>query len=267
MKIALAIDNLKNRYARYALFSMLEYDVPPDFILHHNSGKYRYSKLYKYATKAIRRYRFSLGKHLFPLIKEKIIKGSEKAGRTFFEEDREKNIEKFLRTASIHKCRDINHPQTISLLKELKPDIVVCFSGILKKEVINTTGIYFLNAHASRLPKYRGINNVEYALWDNEEIFGTIHRISRGIYEGDILYQEPIDLKDVRIRTIQEHKDYCSRKTYEMIGKAIAKYRRKEIDFSVQTERGNSINIYYSMHPLLRELLQKKLTNNIYSFP
>ena len=58
----------------------------------------------------------------------------------------------------IHAPESINSPEGISLLADLKPDLlVVCDYGqILSREVLALSPLGGINLHASLLPKYRG---------------------------------------------------------------------------------------------------------------
>ena len=50
---------------------------------------------------------------------------------------------------------------------------------------------YFVNIHNGPLPKYRGVNPINWALKNNENSHGvTLHHIDEGIDTGDIIDQE-----------------------------------------------------------------------------
>lgn len=68
--------------------------------------------------------------------------------------------------------------------------ISIYYRKIFKFELINSFK-YFVNLHNGPLPKYRGVNPINWALKNNEEQHGvTLHLIDEGIDTGDILDQE-----------------------------------------------------------------------------
>ncbi len=86
-----------------------------------------------------------------------------------------------------------------SLIVELQPDCVVVssYNQILPKTTIELST--FINVHYSPLPQYRGRANVNWAIINNESHAAiSIHLISPGLDEGNILYQQliPIELND-----------------------------------------------------------------------
>jgi methionyl-tRNA formyltransferase len=86
-----------------------------------------------------------------------------------------------------------------SLIIELKPDCVVVssYNQILPQSIIKLST--FINVHYSPLPQYRGRANVNWAIINGESQAAiSIHLISPGLDEGNILYQQliPIDLDD-----------------------------------------------------------------------
>ena len=106
----------------------------------------------------------------------------------------------------IIKVKGINDSSTLNKLKMFESSVIVCNSGILKENVLSLTNIIFLNIHTSKLPQYRGMNNVEWALYDNNDVYVTVHKISRGIDEGDILYQDKIDIENKDLKLIEDYR-------------------------------------------------------------
>lgn len=80
-------------------------------------------------------------------------------------------------------------------IKELKPDCVVVSSH---KRILTPSTLAkcrFINVHYAPLPKYRGRANVNWALINGEQFAAiTIHMISPGLDEGNILFQESIEI-------------------------------------------------------------------------
>lgn len=99
------------------------------------------------------------------------------------------------------------------IVTELHPDVVVIssFSRILSAEVLGLSR--FINVHYSPLPRYRGRANVNWAIINGEPTAAiSVHMVRPGLDDGEILYQEEIDIspKDTattlyeRLNAIQE---------------------------------------------------------------
>lgn len=78
--------------------------------------------------------------------------------------------------------------------------ISIYFSKIFKKEHIENFNL-LVNLHNGPLPKYRGVNPVNWALKNNEKTHGvTLHHIDEGVDTGDIIDQEHFSIhKDLEV--------------------------------------------------------------------
>ena len=97
---------------------------------------------------------------------------------------------------SVHKLKNINHPESLNLLKALDPEVIVSVASpqIFKKEVIGLPK-YAINTHGALLPKYRGKMPSFWVLAKGEEKTGvTVHYIDENIDAGDIILQRAIDI-------------------------------------------------------------------------
>lgn len=82
-------------------------------------------------------------------------------------------------------------------LKELNPDFFVTFAfgQILTQEVLDIPKIATINLHASLLPKYRGANPIQRAIYEGEETTGITTMITvLALDAGDICMQEKIKI-------------------------------------------------------------------------
>ena len=263
IKIGFTTDNLYSSRTQIQLSSLMEYNAQPEFILLHHAGLYNglmmryenYKKIFKeyrlYAIQEIFKRKFSTPQS-FTRISASIPQ--------YLTEERKKSVSDFLKHVKIYPCRQINCHSTIKLLKKLNPDIVVCNSGLVGKKVIET-GINFLNIHTSKLPDYRGMNNIEWALWHNDPIFCTVHKIAKEIDSGDILFQEKISKEQdwQFLKTIEDCREYYFQQSYSLIGKTVKAYKDKNVKFVPQTNKHEPLKQYYIMHPILKEILQRKI--------
>ena len=84
----------------------------------------------------------------------------------------------------------LNFEDVFKFISKNSIGISIYFTKIFKKEHIEKFNL-FVNLHNSPLPKYRGVNPVNWALKNNERTHGvTLHHIDEGIDSGDIIDQE-----------------------------------------------------------------------------
>lgn len=84
-------------------------------------------------------------------------------------------------------------------IKELKPDIIItcAYGKMLPLEILNIPNLGCINIHASLLPKYRGGAPIHHAILNDEKETGiTIMYMDEGMDDGDIIYQQEINIKE-----------------------------------------------------------------------
>jgi methionyl-tRNA formyltransferase len=95
----------------------------------------------------------------------------------------------------------VNDPEFVAQVTALHPDlnVAVSYDQILRRAIIETAGLGFVNFHAGKLPRYRGRSVINWAIINGEaEIGMTAHYIDEGIDTGDIILQRtvPVDWTD-----------------------------------------------------------------------
>ena len=166
--------------------------------------------------------------------------------------------EDILKNTKFYNIKNINSNKSKEVFKKFKPSLVICNSGIIKQSTIKENNkTYFLNIHASKLPEYRGVSNIDWALLDDKDIHATVHRINNGIDEGDILYQSLLyKNKDIKTNPlILNSLDYNLASLY---ASAIKKFINSEIKFEKQENISQPILRNYSIHPILKDIVNKK---------
>jgi methionyl-tRNA formyltransferase len=95
----------------------------------------------------------------------------------------------------LKKVRSVNADETIQLLQELRPRVVVV-SGtrIISSRVLNCVQTVFINMHAGITPMYRGVHGGYWALVQNDRnaCGVTVHVVDTGVDTGRILGQARI---------------------------------------------------------------------------
>ena len=90
---------------------------------------------------------------------------------------------------------DINAPDSVELLRELKPDVmvVVAYGQILRKEVLGIAPSGCVNVHASLLPKYRGAAPIQWAIARGEQVTGVSTMfMNEKMDDGDVIQQREV---------------------------------------------------------------------------
>ena len=99
----------------------------------------------------------------------------------------------------IHEPMDVNAPESISLLKDLKADLfVVCDYGqILSRECLGSALKGGINLHGSLLPKYRGAAPINWCLYNGDPVTGiTIIHMTAKLDGGPCLAKRTMPVVD-----------------------------------------------------------------------
>ena len=113
------------------------------------------------------------------------------------------SLEKIARDTGIpiRSPRHVNAQEFVNWVRSLKPDLNISMSydQILRRPIIESAPLGFINCHAGKLPYYRGRNVINWAIINNEQEIGlTVHYVDEGIDTGDIILQHllPISWDD-----------------------------------------------------------------------
>jgi len=90
---------------------------------------------------------------------------------------------------------NINHPNSVALIKQAKPDLLVSILGnqIFKEPIINLTDKGCINLHTALLPKYRGLMPTFWVLKNEETHTGvSVFFVDKGIDSGPIIIQKKV---------------------------------------------------------------------------
>lgn len=93
------------------------------------------------------------------------------------------------------RTSDINEPENVALLRELRPNFILSFyyRNMIGQEVLAIPAHGALNLHGSYLPRYRGRVPVNWAVINGEtETGATLHYMVEKPDAGDIVDQEKV---------------------------------------------------------------------------
>lgn len=120
-------------------------------------------------------------------------------------EQRPRSVAGVLRSRGIEveRVSSPNEPSFVDRLRSVRPDVAFnAGSRLLKPSVLSVPSRGWMNRHAGRLPDYRGVSPVWWALWNREpEVSVTYHRMVEAVDEGQVLWEhhEPVHPNDTVI--------------------------------------------------------------------
>lgn len=94
--------------------------------------------------------------------------------------------------------RDVNTPEFIEVLKQLKPDLIVSAYPPVTytKELLDIPRLGVVNLHPSKLPSGRGFaTSIYHMLMGEDKNWISLHFLDSGVDTGDIISQGYVDIK------------------------------------------------------------------------
>lgn len=149
---------------------------------------------------------------------------------------------------------DHNNKRSRAFLETIDPDLVVFTGGgLIKPEVLSIPRIGILNCHTGILPKFRGMDVVEWTAAEglvNEIGFGvTLHLMDQGVDTGAIIKRERIEFENLRgFEPIRENLEV--RMVNLMVEGVRAFVNHTATPRLQKKEEGRQ---YFVMHPRIRE--------------
>jgi folate-dependent phosphoribosylglycinamide formyltransferase PurN len=155
-------------------------------------------------------------------------------------------------------CDTLNDEKIVQKLVNERPQLVLFTGGgLIRPGVLENSGAGVVNCHAGILPRYRGMDVIEWALLEGrfDQVGISVHFMDRGVDTGDILriIQIPIEAGD-RLNTIRDKFEpiMCREIVSASIDYLDGKLDRK----SQMLEDGKQ---FFVMHPRLVRLVEKRL--------
>ena len=171
-----------------------------------------------------------------------------------------RNIDEFgrMRSVPVVYCNTLNDAPVIEQLEKVRLDLIVFTGGgLIRKDVLERAGHGVLNCHMGILPKYRGMDVVEWPIIEGEpdQIGVTVHFMDRGVDTGDILTTQKVLPRAGE--TVKELRDrfepvMCEAMVEACLGFLEGKFKRRP----QRVEDGKQ---YFVLHPALNRLAQRRL--------
>jgi len=156
----------------------------------------------------------------------------------------------------VHYVKGINSEAAFRVLLHERPDVLVVVGcGIVGKRLCETFRGQLLNAHAGKLPGFRGMNNVEWAYLEDAPLVGTIHFIVPAVDAGDIVYEQELN-KEQHPTSIDQIRENAFGQVFDLFPQAIQAMQQ---DGFKPKRQPATRTTRYVLHPFLRYVLERKL--------
>jgi methionyl-tRNA formyltransferase len=152
--------------------------------------------------------------------------------------------------------KEINGEECCNALRRLQVDLMILAgTPIVRAPVLSVPRIGTLNAHQGALPRFRGMNVIEWAIFERAAPTITVHFVDPGVDTGDIVAEEPIPLHPGD--TLSTVRERASAQQVGLLARTISAAVRGSLPRRRQrVEEGSQ---YFSMHPTLRAIAENRL--------
>ena len=196
--------------------------------------------------KEFKKYKLSfLSEFLFPQFK-KFFRNK----KSFSNEEVDIKIEKNIIVSKL------NSQNTVDVINNLGIKYLVnCGAGIFRKKIIEIPELIILNAHAGKLPSYKNMNVVEWAILNEDKVYGTVHQIDFGIDTGPTWIEKEIIMD--KKTSLLDAREHAFDVVIKMVGKAILMHEEGKLKpISYNPTEGKK---WYRMHSYFQNRVEKKL--------
>jgi folate-dependent phosphoribosylglycinamide formyltransferase PurN len=161
----------------------------------------------------------------------------------------------------VELCQDQNAPDSIALVRQWSPDLIVFTGGsILRRQLLRVPRLGVINVHLGLLPEVRGMSSPEWSLLKRVPVGVTIHYMDAGIDTGQVLqrheFPDPAQcgtLADLRNRLIAFGVD--------KIAEVVSALDRNAISATPQNDLDQD-NQFFVMHEWLQARAAERLSNS-----
>lgn len=147
---------------------------------------------------------------------------------------------------------------TSEVVRSLTKDGPVIFptygGGIISKKILDDPNAEFINAHMGEMPRYRGMNVMEWAVLEDQPTKVAVMTMNEAIDGGDVIWHKEIRLD--REKSIADLRKTGYEHCYKAMAEGIFKYLADE---NLRQKQSKGAKYYYRMHGLLRNVLENKL--------
>jgi methionyl-tRNA formyltransferase len=149
-----------------------------------------------------------------------------------------------------------NGRRCVETLRRWRPDLVLLLgTRILRGSALAAARIGVINLHPGDLPECRGVDTVEWALFEERPLSVTAHFADRGVDTGPILLRRSVSGEG--IRSIAEARERVSDLAARVAVEAVMGVRDGRL--VPEPQRKGEGNRYFAMHGRLKRILEGRL--------
>jgi methionyl-tRNA formyltransferase len=158
----------------------------------------------------------------------------------------------------VHRVADFNDADTRALLERLAPDVIVLGGArILRAPVLALARWGVLNAHPGRLPEYRGVDVIAWALYQGSEPGVTVHVVDGGVDTGGIVRQRALSIRSGdTLRALRERAEQIGA---DLMAEALIEIRDAGRIATTSPPPGAASRQYYRMRSRLLREVERRL--------
>lgn len=156
------------------------------------------------------------------------------------------------------KVDDHNDADSIAALRRWNPDVVAFTGGgIIRQALLDVAGRGIFNAHMGLLPRYRGMDVVEWPVLEgaSDRVGVTLHFMNRGIDTGPIILKRPVPIQPGD--SMERLRKRFEPAMVDVMIDGLRAVRDGTLEVTTQTEAQGQQ--YFIMHPRFYQEARKRL--------
>ena len=158
-------------------------------------------------------------------------------------------------------CKDQNAPDSIALVRQWSPDLIVFAGGsILRKQLLRVPRLGVINVHLGLLPEIRGMSSPEWSLLRRVPVGVTIHYMDAGIDTGPVLQRHEFP-DPAQCGTLADLRNRLVAFGVEKMAEVVSAIDRNAISATPQNDLDQD-NQLFVMHECLQARAAERLTNS-----
>lgn len=152
----------------------------------------------------------------------------------------------------------LDSQEAVRAVEALRPDIAVhAGAGILREAILSVPRLGTLNVHMGLLPYYRGMNVVEWALFNGDLAGCSVHLIDPGIDTGRILATRTVEMDGTR--SVADARARVDAAQVELLGDVVH-YVQQAGSLPPGRDQAAPDGVqFFTMHDALKDLVDQKL--------
>jgi methionyl-tRNA formyltransferase len=150
----------------------------------------------------------------------------------------------------------INGAECRRALQALQVDLMVLAGApIVRAPILEVPRIGTINAHQGALPRFRGMNVIEWTVFEGHAPAISVHFVDPGVDTGDVIVTEPIPLQSGD--TLEAVRRRASAQQVDLLARTVSAALHSPLPR--RSQRPQDGRQYFVMHPRLRAVAEQLL--------